>query len=678
MINNLYNNVYTLYNSALSDSTNYVEDLSHNELIVLADKVNSVLERNSNIDDNIKNSLSLPQLVVVGAQSSGKSSVLNSIMTMDILPTGKNMVTRTPLKIRLVKLNNGEKSYVCFENEEHDQIDIDHPLPSTEQIKNIRKRIKRKTKEIAGESMNIHEKPISFTIFSPSVPNLSLVDLPGLTMVARTDKGQPEDIKKRIENLVKSYINKDNNIVLTIMQAKEDLETDIGLHLVKHNEIKKTIGIITKPDLMNSDEHIGKYLLNNISKNLMLEHGYYVVKGRNSTQMNSMNIIDALRAEKQYFKNHEEYSKYVYSKRIGTSNLTSNLTNILTKSIHESLPVVMSNISEIYNDVVSQLLSLGGETPITLEGKLSELGNFISEFYKFLVNSIDSKDLNNNLGKSLKNTFISYRKNIINSNPFIDLCSEHDKNNISLNTSTDSNDFLYESDSDNNNENTETDKLMYDENYFTEIINNYEGNHMGNSLSPVKIMETCMLDNLYEPLKYSQNINNNLLNDIYTLFSNTISEILKNNRFSKYPLLAEYIHRFLLDSILSEYKNISRNRIEKLIKDEQSYIWTDEPQFSKILNSIGIDSVTPKYIHELCASYYDSVSKNYANSIPKIIMNEFVTKIKQSLLSELNTNIINQKNIELLKEDSTSEQNRIYLQSLKNDIEEIKKLFTKN
>ncbi len=82
--------------------------------------------------------------------------------------------------------------------------------------------------------MNISSKELIINIHSPFVPNLSLIDLPGLTMVACVDKGQPEDIKDRIEQLIISYIQDKKTIILAIMQSKNDLETDIGLALTKN------------------------------------------------------------------------------------------------------------------------------------------------------------------------------------------------------------------------------------------------------------------------------------------------------------------------------------------------------------------------------------------------------------------------------------------------------------
>lgn len=46
---------------------------------------------------NSRNQIELPQIVVVGSQSTGKSSVLESIVGRDFLPRGSGIVTRCPL-----------------------------------------------------------------------------------------------------------------------------------------------------------------------------------------------------------------------------------------------------------------------------------------------------------------------------------------------------------------------------------------------------------------------------------------------------------------------------------------------------------------------------------------------------------------------------------------------------
>ena len=95
-------------------------------------------------------------------------------------------------------------------------------------------------------------------------------------MVACTDKGQPKDIKTKIRNLITKYIAQKNNIILSVMSAREDLEADIALDLCKEFDPKgeRTIGILTKIDLMNTGNNVENYLTGNISKDLTLKYGY--------------------------------------------------------------------------------------------------------------------------------------------------------------------------------------------------------------------------------------------------------------------------------------------------------------------------------------------------------------------------------------------------------------------
>lgn len=57
-----------------------------------------------------RNLIELPQIVVVGAQSSGKSSVLESIVGRDFLPRGTGIVTRCPLILNLKRIEDKDKN----------------------------------------------------------------------------------------------------------------------------------------------------------------------------------------------------------------------------------------------------------------------------------------------------------------------------------------------------------------------------------------------------------------------------------------------------------------------------------------------------------------------------------------------------------------------------------------
>ena len=188
------------------------------ELIPIASKLQDVLGA---LGQNT--SLDLPQIVVIGGQSSGKSSVLESIVGRSFLPRGTGIVTRRPLVLQLFNtaengideiaddLEDDERKIQMDENvssrrKQRDRVAetseeewgefLHHPGRRYTVFEDIREEIKRDTDRLSGRSKGVSSQPIHLKIYSPRVLTLTMVDLPGLTKVAV--KGQPEDIAEQI------------------------------------------------------------------------------------------------------------------------------------------------------------------------------------------------------------------------------------------------------------------------------------------------------------------------------------------------------------------------------------------------------------------------------------------------------------------------------------------------
>jgi hypothetical protein len=202
------------------------------------------------------------------------------------------------------------------------------------------------------------------------VPNIQLIDLPGIIMIPKTDEGQSKDIVNQIKELIKSYIDDPKTIILAIIPSRTDLETDIGLAYIKECDcFNRTIGILTKPDRMNDTSHIGNYLMENMSKDLKLGYGYYVVKNK---------IANSVDDEHKYFSNHPEYKKDMYKEKIGYPKLIKKICHVLVSSIQESLPSVCSSLKQLDDIVNSELKKLGSQIANTKESQLSEINNYIN------------------------------------------------------------------------------------------------------------------------------------------------------------------------------------------------------------------------------------------------------------------------------------------------------------
>jgi len=110
--------------------------------------------------------------VVLGEQSSGKSSVLESIAGREVLPRGSGIVTRCPLVMQLRKIEKG-----------NDYCEFSHRNGPIHDWDEARKEIENRTAVIAGGGKDVIDQAIAMTIFSPNVVDLTLVDLPGLVNV---------------------------------------------------------------------------------------------------------------------------------------------------------------------------------------------------------------------------------------------------------------------------------------------------------------------------------------------------------------------------------------------------------------------------------------------------------------------------------------------------------------
>ena len=107
---------------------------------------------------------------MVGSQSAGKSSVLENFVGKDFLPRGSGIVTRRPLVLQLVNVENGEWAEFLHAKGKR-----------FTNFTEVRKEIEAETDRMTGSNRGISPIPINLRVFSPQVLNLTLVDLPGMT-----------------------------------------------------------------------------------------------------------------------------------------------------------------------------------------------------------------------------------------------------------------------------------------------------------------------------------------------------------------------------------------------------------------------------------------------------------------------------------------------------------------
>ncbi|KAJ2080918.1 vacuolar protein sorting-associated protein 1 [Coemansia sp. RSA 988] len=309
----------------------------------------------------VHNPVDLPQIVVIGSQSSGKSSVLENIVGRDFLPRGTGIVTRRPLILQLInrpattssKEDSGEKKGEENPNEWGEFLHI--PGKKFFNFDEIRDEIVEDTEKKTGKNQGISPVPINLRVFSPNVLTLTLVDLPGLTKVPVGD--QPKDIERQIREMILTYINKPNAIILSVTAANTDLANSDGLKLAREVDPDgtRTIGVLTKVDLMDKGTDVIDILAGRV---IPLRLGYVPVVNRGQKDIETKRTIkSALDNEREFFESHSSYESK--AKYCGTPFLARKLNILLMHHIKITLPEIKAKISAALAKNLSELEQLG-------------------------------------------------------------------------------------------------------------------------------------------------------------------------------------------------------------------------------------------------------------------------------------------------------------------------------
>ncbi|PKA56091.1 Dynamin-related protein 1C [Apostasia shenzhenica] len=292
----------------------------------------------------------LPSVAVVGgqleSQSSGKSSVLESIVGRDFLPRGSGIVTRRPLVLQLQKIEDGKAEYGEF---------LHAPRKRFNDFAAIRKEIQDETDRITGKTKHISNIPIHLSVYSPHVVNLTLIDLPGLTKVAV--EGQPDSIVQDIENMVRSYVEKPSCIILAISPANQDIATSDAIKLAREVDPtgERTFGVLTKLDLMDQGTNALDVLE---GRSYRLQHPWVGIVNRSQADINkNVDMINARRKEQEYFSTSPDYGHLAST--MGSEYLAKLLSKHLETVIRQRIPSIIAMINKTINELETELNRIG-------------------------------------------------------------------------------------------------------------------------------------------------------------------------------------------------------------------------------------------------------------------------------------------------------------------------------
>lgn len=328
--------------------------------------------------------VNLPQIIVVGDQSSGKSSVLEAISHVHF-PVQGGICTRFATEL---VLRPGSRRCVTASVQFADSSRPAHSLQVTDFHQEDIDRIIGDARDEMGVSAtgrHFSKDVLRLEIQGPEMYPLTLVDLPGIFHTSTST--QSSEGRETVMELVESYMKKPNSIILTVIAASNQLANQIVMEkAAKHDPTKtRTLGVITKPDLLAPGSPMEQEYLQIVRgreafHNLGL--GWHVLRnrGENETDLGPRDTV-----EEQFFRSGAWGS--IPTANRGVSALRAKLSRTLLDHIKKSLPSVLQDIQD---KLLGRQVELGrlGQPRTTPEDMRAYLLDIAGNFQRLVDNGI--------------------------------------------------------------------------------------------------------------------------------------------------------------------------------------------------------------------------------------------------------------------------------------------------
>mmetsp|Transcript_24715 Transcript_24715/g.25820 ORF Transcript_24715/g.25820 Transcript_24715/m.25820 type:complete len:692 (-) Transcript_24715:113-2188(-) len=592
-------------------------------------------------DIGVEQYIELPKICVLGTQSAGKSSVLESIVGMDFLPRGEGLCTRRPLELRLNHIPESDsKPFGVFE---------ELPGEKFHDFNVIRQKIEHLTDKKAGTNKNIIDDPIILTIKSHTCPDLTVVDLPGITRIKLQNSGQGEDIEKVTKGMAERYCKDPLVIILAVMAANVDITTSEGLKMALEidKEQRRTLGVLTKVDIMDQGTNAKKTLMGH---EVPLKLGYVALKNRSQQDIiDKLQVQDGLKKEKDYFANHSVY-KSMPPGYCGTDTLVEKLTVIFFNKIKEHLPEIIKTIKLKIKEAEEELTLLGTPMPVDNVGKMNMLWNMFSDYCESYKNVIKGKYDSKRL--AILQDEGGYKIKAL----FKDLLSDF------------------------------TGEYRATKDYTDDNISYALTIHEGDSIPGFPSVDAFFyllkpeLEKLRDPIF-------DCLNDTYN-YMEMLSHKIMEKTFFKFPNIIYSVREYILE-FLGEQKEKCRYIIESLVDMHINYLFTNDYEYlhnyttfiPKQQEKERIDSknIFIREIRNRIEAYFRLILKNLRDEVPKAIGTFLVKGITDNIQLHLYNKIYQGSEImDALNESDHITKKRISLNETLKVLKQANKEISKN
>ncbi|KAI1051708.1 hypothetical protein LB506_003159 [Fusarium annulatum] len=343
----------------------------------------------------ISDMVPLPQMVVVGDQSAGKSSVLESLTGFHF-PRDVTLCTRHATEI------------ICRREETSRIVISIHAVDADEEeAKAFRRTVDNlDAKEFgqifqdAAKVMGIDSDPkgnsvssafsrdvLRVEISGPNEDHLTVIDVPGMFENETPGQTTKADIDL-VKNMVKKYINESRTIILAVVPCNGDIANQKILTYAKEADPdgKRTLGVLTKPDLAVEEATKGVVVDLVLGKRRDLELGYCIVKNRGADDTSS-SPEDRNQQERNFFT-QAPWTK-LPADRIGIPALKTRLGQLLMDRTKSEFPKVRAELGTKQKECETLLKSMGESRSTEAEQRIY-LGQVAAQFVQIKNFGLDA------------------------------------------------------------------------------------------------------------------------------------------------------------------------------------------------------------------------------------------------------------------------------------------------
>ncbi|KAI0840875.1 P-loop containing nucleoside triphosphate hydrolase protein [Hypoxylon sp. FL0890] len=334
----------------------------------------AILAKVDKLRELIGTKVALPQLVVVGDQSSGKSSVLEGLTGFGF-PRDAELCTRYATQI------------TC-RREVEESIDvsiiphIDAAPYEQERVKKFHRTLREMTPESlaqvfkeANEAMGIRnsarstssdgatlpafsEHILKIEKLGPDEKHFTVIDVPGIFRKETEGVTTEADIDL-VRNMVKSYMKDTRTIILAIMPSNVDPATQEILKLARQADpsMTRTMAVLTKPDLAieRTMQQIAIDHVIGTRSDLLL--GYYIVKNRGPDDAEK--TLEQGQADERKFFSNTPWSALRNTGKAGIDALKARVRELLVDLIKKEFPKLKADVVKELSALRSQLDKMG-------------------------------------------------------------------------------------------------------------------------------------------------------------------------------------------------------------------------------------------------------------------------------------------------------------------------------